>query len=110
MQVQALQGYFDNGIFYQQGHKVQLPERQLVIVNVLDVPVDINEVKNADIRFWREFDKLVKDVVDEDKIGGLQIREEWLKRLHAAVSFSLDEEFPDIQRSQLMRDPLNLKD
>jgi hypothetical protein len=56
VEVQAIQGYFDDGIFYQQGRRVKIPERQLVIVNVLNVPVDINEIKKADVGFWDEFD------------------------------------------------------
>ena len=66
MNVQAMQGYFDGGVFYQQGRRVPLPERRLVIVNVLDVPVDADETKKADIEFWKEFDKLAKDSVDEE--------------------------------------------
>ena len=68
MQVQAIQGYFDNGLFYQQGRRVALPERQMVIVNVLDVPIDVEmeAVKNTDIDFWKEFDKVVKDSLDEE--------------------------------------------
>ena len=44
------------GGFYQQGRRVPLPEHQLVIVNVLDIPVDVDETKKADIAFWEEFD------------------------------------------------------
>ena len=42
MQVQTMQGYFNDGVFYQHGQQVKLPERQLVIVNVLDIPFDSN--------------------------------------------------------------------
>ena len=66
MEVQAMQGYFDNGFFYQQGRRVSLPERQLVIVNVLNIPVDADETKKTDIEFWKEFDRLAKDSVDEE--------------------------------------------
>jgi len=66
MQVQTLQGYFDNGHFYQLGRRVILPERQVVIVNVLDMPVDIESIKNADIDFWKEFDRLAMVSVDEE--------------------------------------------
>ena len=66
MEVQAIQGYFDDGVFYQQGRRVKIPERQLVIVNVLDTPVDVNEIKKADVEFWKEFDRHVKGAVDEE--------------------------------------------
>jgi len=59
MQVQALQGYFDKGVFHQLGNPIALPERQMVIVNILNIPVDV-EIKN-DIDFWRTFDKLAID-------------------------------------------------
>jgi len=40
----------------------------MVIVNVPDVPVDVEveAIKNADIDFWKEFDKFVKDSLDEE--------------------------------------------
>jgi hypothetical protein len=66
VEVKTIQGYFEGGTFYQQGRKVRIPERQLVIVNVLDVPVDVDEIKRADIEFWKEFDRLAKDAVDEE--------------------------------------------
>ena len=66
MEVQAIQGYFADGVFYQQGRRVNIPERKLVIVNVLDTPVDVDEIKKADVEFWEEFDRLVKDAVDEE--------------------------------------------
>jgi hypothetical protein len=66
MQVQAIQGYFDNGAFFQQGRRVSLPERKVVIVNVLDVPVDMDETKKADIEFWKAFDNRVRESVDEE--------------------------------------------
>ena len=66
MQVQAIQGYFDDGIFYQQGRRVKLPDRQLVIVNVLDIPVDADEIQKGDLEFWKEFDRLAKESVDDE--------------------------------------------
>lgn len=38
MQIQALQGYFNNGHFYHEGRKVTLPERKTVIINILEFP------------------------------------------------------------------------
>lgn len=66
MQVQALQGYFDGGIFYQQGQRVALPEHKMVIVNVLDIPVDTNKIKKADIDFWKEFDEMANESAQEE--------------------------------------------
>jgi len=39
MEVQAIQGYFKNGLFYKEGKQVVLPEQTMVIVNVLNIPV-----------------------------------------------------------------------
>jgi hypothetical protein len=66
MEVQAMQGYFDNGVFYQQGRRVKLPEHKMVIVNVLNIPVDVDETKKADKEFWKEFDRLAKASADEE--------------------------------------------
>jgi len=64
--VQAIQGYFNNGVFYQEGRQVALPERKLVIVNVLDIPIDITESKKSDAEFWSAFDEMVKEANDEE--------------------------------------------
>ena len=66
MQVQAIQGYFNDGAFYQDGRRVALPERQLVIANVLDIPVENTDAREADVEFWKEFDKLAKESFDEE--------------------------------------------
>ena len=66
MQVQAIQGYFDRGNFYQKGRRVSLPERQLVIVNILDIPADSDELQKEDVEFWEEFDRLAKESADEE--------------------------------------------
>jgi hypothetical protein len=66
MELQAVEGYFNNGHFYQNGNRVQLPERQLVIVNMLGIPINIDETGQADIEFWKEFDNLLADSADEE--------------------------------------------
>jgi hypothetical protein len=72
MKVQAIQGYFDKGVFYQHGKRVMLPERFMVIINVLDIPINENSIPigeddqyDADIAFWKEFDKLAMESEDE---------------------------------------------
>ena len=66
MQVQAIQGYFDDGVFYQNGRRVDLPEHRLMIVNVLDIPVNSFDTREADVEFWKEFDILAKESFDEE--------------------------------------------
>ena len=68
MQVQSLHGYFDNGVFFQQGRRVSLPEHKHVIVNILDIPVDTDEIRNEDIKFWKEFDRLADESADEELV------------------------------------------
>jgi len=105
MQIQAIQGYFNNGIFYQQGRRVALPEHKMVIINVLDVPIDIHETKQ-DIHFLEEFEHLAKEIEVEEKAQ----RAAWLKELNTAISMSMYEELPDMPRSTLMREPIDLAD
>jgi len=66
MEVQAIQGYFDDGKFYQQGKSVALPERQMVIVNVLNIPADTNvrEPRKEPKEFWAEFKRMLKESAD----------------------------------------------
>jgi hypothetical protein len=66
MELQALEGYFTNGHFYQNGNRVHLPEHQLVIVNLLGIPVNIDESSYADKEFWDVFDKMLLDSADEE--------------------------------------------
>jgi hypothetical protein len=66
MEVQSIYGYFSNGNFFQQGRRVSLPEHQLVIVNVLGIPVDIDDTKQKDASFWDEFDRMLADSADEE--------------------------------------------
>jgi len=65
MGVQVLQGYFMNDKFYQHGKNVKLPEKQMVIINVLDMPIESDAVKDRDMLFWEEFDRLAVDSDDE---------------------------------------------
>ena len=106
MQVQTMQGYFDNGVFYQQGRRMSLPERQLVIVNVLDVPVDVDEEKKINTEFWAKFD----DMAEEVKAEEMQARIAWLSRLESAIKESMDEEMPEFPPQGLMKEPHGLKD
>ena len=66
MQVQSIQGYFNEGAFYQNGRRIYLPERKFVIVNVLDIPVEDTDTMEADVEFWKKFDKLAKESFDEE--------------------------------------------
>ena len=37
MQIQTIQGYFNKGVFYQEGKRADLPENKLLVVNVFDM-------------------------------------------------------------------------
>jgi len=88
MEVQTLQGYFENGTFYQNGHEVSLPERKFVIVNILHTPISIEEHE---------------PLSDEARL-------KWLDELEEARELAKDEDLPDwaFQRSKEMRPPLDL--
>ena len=64
MNVVTMQGYFDKGLFYQDGRKVTLPEGKMVIVNILDVSPPAYEVENP--HAWLdEFLQLVEATLHE---------------------------------------------
>lgn len=66
MEVQALQGYFVDDVFYQQGRRTKIPNRKMVVINVLDIPIDTEDSISADLEFWKAFDNLAKDSADEE--------------------------------------------
>ena len=47
-----------------------------------------------------------QESVDEE----MEQRRAWIKELEEAIDLSLDEELPDLPRSTLMREPVNLAD
>jgi len=83
--MEAVEGYFENGRFITKGNLVRVPERRRVIITILD---EVAESKR------------------EDK----ELRAAWIKELNTAISLSVEEELPDIQRSKLMREPIDLSD
>lgn len=89
MKVQAMQGYFENGVFYQLGHQIKIPNRKMVIINVLDMPINIDETKR----------KLETDTAR---------RTEQLKEIRDLINLSVDEDFPLLHREANMRAPVNL--
>ena len=88
MQIQALQGYFDNGVFYQHGRRAEIPNRKMVIINVLDIPVDNDAEKKED----------------------LARRAAQLKEVKALIDLSMDEELPLLHRLTDMREPVSFTD
>jgi len=52
--MQAYEGYFENGKFYSVGQSIQIPERQRVILTVLDEPITEHK-ENEQARAWRDF-------------------------------------------------------
>jgi len=82
MQVQAFEGYWENGRFYPLEQVVSQAGRLRAILTVLNEPVR------------------------EDKAVSGESCIEWLNRLNEAVALSLDEDLPDIPRSKSMRPPL----
>ena len=56
-QIQAYEGYFENGKFYTAGQVIHLPERQRVYITVLDEPVIVNEIDEDDYDYSLYFSK-----------------------------------------------------
>ena len=83
MQVQAFEGYWENGSFYSLGQPILITGRQRAILTLLNEPV-------------RE----IQAIPNESRIV-------WLNRLNEAIENSMDEELPDIPRSREMRPPVN---
>ena len=87
--MQAIRAYYDEGKFVP-FKPVKIPKGSHAIVTILDFPLD-------------------RSTSEADGAPG-ESRIEWLKRLHEAIDFSMDEEMPHIPRSKEMRPPINMAD
>ncbi|MDR1205413.1 MAG: hypothetical protein LBL26_08020 [Peptococcaceae bacterium] len=97
--MRAISGYFESGRF--------TPYEAVKIRRRVDAILIIQDMEQTDGRTrMEEMNRLVGEVKDEEK----ELRAAWIRRLETAVSLSLDENLPDIPRSQLMREPLDLTD
>jgi len=67
MSLQAYQGYFENGYFYTDGHRMQIPEQRQIILTILEEPA-LKEQTPA----------------SQDK----ELRRAWLESLDRAISRS----------------------
>ena len=79
MEVQALQGYFVDDVFYQQGQRAKIPNHKMVIINVLDMAIDNEESETTN-----------KENVER--------RLAQLKDINALIDLSADEAFPFMHR------------
>jgi len=86
--MQAVKGYIENGRFYPTGKLSQSPGRIKAVLTILDEPAEAIAENNEDHK----------------------LRMDWLNRLSSAIKFSQDEEFPDITRSQFIKEPIKLTD
>jgi len=86
MQLQAFEGFWENGNFYSAGQPIRIKGRQRAILTLLDEPERKINVTSADSRI------------------------EWLNMLDEALKFSMDEELPDFPSRQAMREPHGLTD
>jgi hypothetical protein len=85
MQVQAFEGYWENERFYPLGQMERKSGKLRAILTVLNEPAHEG-----------------KAVSDEPRVA-------WLNRLDEAITLSLDEDLPDMQRSKAMRPPVNFE-
>ena len=94
MQLQAYRGYFEQGNFYTAGKIMKIPERWHITLIFEDPPQ--NDIATTE-RFVSKDDEQER-------------RKAWLEKLDAAIDLGLDEDFPDIIRSNPMRVPVNLSE
>ena len=103
--MQAYEGYFENGQFYPVVKTANRPGRQRAFLMVLNESAESLKPKGTE-GFLEGLNRLTKEAASEEK----ELRAAWLKKLDAAINLSLDENIPDIPRSTLMREPLDLAD
>ena len=61
MQAQAYEGYFENGLFYTAGQKLNIPEKRRIYITILDEPIAENESAEA----WSQFLHDISMIDDE---------------------------------------------
>ena len=103
--MQAYEGYWENGQFYPLYETEKAPGRMRAFLTILDEPAK-QPIQKDTSAFWEEHRRLAAESAREDK----ELRSKWLDRLHDAVDASLGEELPDLERSTVMREPVDLKD
>ena len=98
--MRAINGFLENGRFTPLDN-VELPQRANAILVIQDTarPSKRHNVRATRVNMKRS----ANDVQTEDR----ELRAAWLERLGVAVDRSLHEDFPDIKRSPVMREPLN---
>ena len=81
MQVTMLQGYFSNGLFYQEGRRVFLPERKIAIVSIIDLPspdVEIDYQSNWTDEFLRLVEASTHEELHHDDFPRMNF---WLRNV-----------------------------
>ena len=80
------------------------------MANLTQIDKIISEVnkleENEKIIFFHKIRKEFRDDFEHPE----KLRSVWLKRLNNAINLSLKEEFPDISRPMVMREPVDLTD
>ena len=108
MQVQAFEGYWENGTFYSLGQPVRATGRQRAILTLLDEPA--REIKTSPsesrIEWLERLEKNNEKAVEEE----IQARTEWLICLRQARQLAKDEPPPDFVIRQPMQEPHGLTD
>ena len=87
---------------------IRIPEQYINQIPIR-VSVTLDDVEKPRLRSEILTDEFFR-FSEEAKVEEQQARVSWLKQLDAAINLSLDEELPDVLRSQSIREPLNLID
>ena len=85
MQVQAFEGYWENGSFQSPGRPIQVKGKKRAILTLLDEP------------------ERIELVTDDTRV-------QWLNRLDEALKLSMGEDLSDSPPRQPMREPHGLTD
>ena len=86
MQLQAYEGYLEDGRFYPSRQPIRKMGKVRAILTILEEPID-------DVSISQE-----------------ESHTNWHNRLKTAITASMDEDLPDIVRSKDMRPPINFVD
>lgn len=99
------EGAVRKGRFYPKGSIDVIPDSPRVILTILDeIPQNTDSTQFTDA--LNESYIVNKEAEDRS----IEQRRSWLMQLSAAITQSLDENLPDIQRSVDMREPIRISD
>lgn len=105
--LRTYEGNLVKGRFYPRGKAANIPDDCRVIVTLLDDTLHDDGETNIPVIIENETSQVNEGIASADNRA---MRKSWLEKLNAAILLALDEELPEMQRSQAMREPISLAD